>query len=139
MQQKEVNVDMVAVGSSAGWDEPKVMCERRCWEDGFDHFQIASMMVEEKGDLHMVNICESYHNQRQSERKEPQVSGKQWKRLFGMKRSRGELAVGLGAMGLRAQDHDYLRGQEDLRENLLKEAAVAPGLGMEWPECVATQ
>ena len=36
--------------------------------------------------------------------------------------------------GLRAQGHGDLRRQEDLREELLKEAAVALSLGNEWPD-----
>ena len=47
-------------------------------------------MVEENGEVYTRNFCEGCYNLLQDERKEPRVNGKQWKRLVGMKRSRGK-------------------------------------------------
>ena len=48
---------------------------------------------------HTTHFREGCYDVRQDEKKELRVNGKQWKRLVGMKRSRGKLATGLGAQG----------------------------------------
>ena len=75
---------------------PSSSCDRQCWKEGLHHFDVASVVVE-NGELYTINLCESCHNPRQGETKEPKVNGMQWKRLVGLKGSRGTLAAGLGA------------------------------------------
>ena len=48
-----------ALSSSAGWHEPKFMCDRKYREEGFNCFDIAPVMVEDNGELHTINFCES--------------------------------------------------------------------------------
>ena len=43
-----------AASDSAGWYEPKFMCDRRCRKEGFKFYDIASIMVEEDGEPHTI-------------------------------------------------------------------------------------
>ena len=89
-------------------------------------------LEKENQELYAINQCEGGYHLRQDETKEPRANGKQWKHLIGEKRSRGKFALGLGAMRFEHKIMQILRRQEDLRENLLKEAAVALRMGQEW-------
>ena len=64
---------------------------------------------------------ECYHDVRQDDDQ----------RLFGM---RSKLAVGLGAVGFEHKIKEIYAGKKISAKSLLKEAAVALGLGEEWPD-----
>ena len=78
------------------------MCDRQCWEDGF---QSTTVMLEDR--------------QRRA------VNGSQWKRFVAAKRSGGKLAAGHGAMGFEHKVMDIYAGKKICAMNLLKEAVVA--------------
>ena len=65
-----------AVSSSAGWHEPKFMCDRQCGKDGFKFYDITSTMVDDDGGPHIVLFCLTCDNTRQEEMKEPATSGR---------------------------------------------------------------
>ena len=56
VDMEELSFIPSAVSSSAGWHEPQFMCVRQCWKSGFQYFEIASVTVEDDGELHMMNI-----------------------------------------------------------------------------------
>ena len=89
-----------AVNGSAGLHEPEFMCDRQRCQKGFKYYDIASVMVEDSGELHTRNCCRDCYNPRQSERKEPVVNNRLRELLVAAKRSRGKLAVRLGTHGL---------------------------------------
>ena len=62
--------------SSAGLHEPQFMCDRLCRTGGFQYFDIASVMVEESGELHTMNFCEGCYNLSKTRGKELMVNGK---------------------------------------------------------------
>ena len=75
--KEELSFVPIAVSSSAGWHEPKFMCDRQCWKKGFYYFDIASGMVEDTGELYTINLCESCDNLRRGNargRSEPQAT-----------------------------------------------------------------
>ena len=77
-QQNGLNVDMDenneelsfvprAVSDSAGWHEPKLRCDRQCRKEGFKFYEIASIVVEDDGERHTLNLCVTCYNLRQEE------------------------------------------------------------------------
>ena len=46
-----------AVSGSAGWHEPKFMCDKQCRQKSFKYYDIASITVEDNGKLHTINLC----------------------------------------------------------------------------------
>ena len=49
--EDELSFVPCAVSSSARWREPRFKRDQRCWEAGFDYWDIAAVMLEENGDL----------------------------------------------------------------------------------------
>ncbi len=101
------------------------MCHWQCREEGFNHIDIASVMVEE-AELHTITLCKDCLNLRQSERKELVVNSRLWKLPV------AELAVGLGARGLEQKTREICAGKKMYWKRLLTEAAAALSLGKEW-------
>ena len=52
--------------------------------------------------------------------------------MFGEKRSRGNLAVGLGSVGFEHKIKHIYAGKKIFGKNLLKDAGVASSMGKEW-------
>ena len=53
-------VSFRALHKPAGWHEPlrvKYMCDKKCNEQGFKFFEIASTLVEDDGRPHTINLC----------------------------------------------------------------------------------
>ena len=111
--KEELSFITSTMSSSDGWREPK---------EGFNYCNIVSVVVEENGELYTIKFGEGCYNWRQDEREEPRANGQFWKRLVGMKRSRGKLAVDVGAMDLYA-------GRKIYPEESVTEAAVALSSG----------
>ena len=42
---------------TAGWHEPKFMCHKQCWKEGFKYNDMASVKVEDDGVPHTINQC----------------------------------------------------------------------------------
>ena len=101
-------------------------CETGKPKKGFKYHDIASVVVEDNGELRTMNSCRDCYTLRQGERKEPVVNNRTLKLLVAEKRSRGKLASGPGTRGL---EQKIL---EINAKNLLKEAVVAVSLGKEW-------
>ena len=57
--KEELSFVPSAVSCSARWREPKFMCDRPCREEGFPYFDVASVMVEENGELCTINLCDN--------------------------------------------------------------------------------
>ena len=70
-----------AASDSAGWHEIKCKCHRQCWKEGLNICDVASTIVEDDGEPHTINLCPNCYNLTQEERKEPAMSGRQWKIL----------------------------------------------------------
>ena len=85
-----------------------------------------SVTVEDDSEPHATNLCKVCYIVRQSEREEPSANNRTWTTLVAEKRSRGKLAVCLGARGLEQQNPGYLRGRKDRRATV--------SLTKEWPE-----
>ena len=73
------------------------MCDTQCHQNGFKYDDIASVMVEDDGEPHTINLCKCVDNWTQDEKKEPRAHGQQME----LWSSRGKLSAGLGACGLR--------------------------------------
>ena len=99
--------------------------------------QPQGVMVDDNGELNMT--CESCYKLTQGDRKNPKVNGKQWTRLVGFKRSRGKLAVGLGALGIEHKIMDNYVDKKIYAKNLLKEAADPSSPGKRVAGCVSTR
>ena len=78
-EKEELSFVPSAVSRTAGWHEPKLVCDRQCREDGFQVPRHASVMVVDDGEAHTMNHCKVCYNVRQDETKEPRVKGHQWK------------------------------------------------------------
>ena len=63
-----------AVSRSAVWHEPKFMCDKQCWEKGFKYHAIASVIVEDECEPHMINILQKLVHSEQGERKKVAIS-----------------------------------------------------------------
>ena len=113
---KELSFIPSAVSSSADWPEPKFMCDQ---QKGFKYHDIVSVMVEDDGEPHAINLS---------------ANNRTWTTLVGEKRSRGELAVCLGARGLEQQILDIYADEKIYAQSLLKDATEAVSLTKEWPE-----
>ena len=83
-----------AVCDSAGWHEPKSLCDRQCRKEGFKIYEIAGIMVEDDGKRNTINLCKECYNSKQAERKEPEVSGERWRIMVGGKKLSGQ-TIGL--------------------------------------------
>ena len=46
----ESNEELSSLSSAAGWHEPQFMCDRQCQEQGFQNYDIASVMVADDGE-----------------------------------------------------------------------------------------
>ena len=88
-----------AACDSAGWHEPRFMCDRQCRKGGFRFYDIAAIMLEEDGKPHTMSLCRDCYNLRQAERKEPVVSCQRWRIMIGEKSSRSKLSACLEAEG----------------------------------------
>ena len=86
----------IAVSNSAGWHDSKLMCDRQWQDELFQHFDIASVMVDDDGELHLITLRKDCCNLTQGEREEPVANGRPWRLPVVEKRSRGKLAAGLG-------------------------------------------
>ena len=79
-----------AVSDSAGWHEPlKCMCDQKRNEESFKLNDIASILVEDDGKPHKVNLCGHCCNLRLTDRNESKVTHASWKTMIQQKVSRG--------------------------------------------------
>ena len=101
---------------------------------GFKCRDIVPVTVEDDGEPHATNLCKDCYIVRQSEREEPAANNRTWTILVAEKRSRGKLAVCLGARGLEQQILDIYADEKIDAQSLLKDATEAVGLTKEWPE-----
>ena len=102
--------------SFAGPRESGFKCDGRCQREGFKCWYIAAETAEASGELDTCARVAT--NRMRVEKTEPMMNQRQWRRLVGKNRSRGNLAVGSGCLGLDLnQDHGDLRGQEDVPNN----------------------
>ena len=44
---------------------PNSMCDRECRKKSFKYHDIASAMVEDNGELHLINLCKDCYNLRE--------------------------------------------------------------------------
>ena len=51
------NMDGNKCGEQDGSHEPRFMCDRQCWKEGFKYCDIASVMVEDDGEPHTIRLC----------------------------------------------------------------------------------
>ena len=106
------------------------MCDRQCWRKGFKHYDIASVKVEDDGELHTMNVFTDWYNVRPSGSKVPASNNRMWKMLVAHKRSRGTLA----ARGLEQKIMEIHAAKKIYAKNVLKDATEAVSLGKERPE-----
>ena len=55
--KEELSFVASAVSDSAGWHAPKFKCDRQWRKEGFKFYDIASIMVEDDGELHTIHFC----------------------------------------------------------------------------------
>ena len=72
--KEELSFIPSVVSRSAGWHEPKFMCDTQCHKDGFKYDDIASVMVEDDGEPPTKHLCKCVDNLMQDEKKEPGVA-----------------------------------------------------------------
>ena len=65
--REEMSFFCSAVSESAGWYEPKFVCDMQCRKEGFKFYDIASIMVEDDGEPHTINFCMKCYNLRLEE------------------------------------------------------------------------
>ena len=106
------------------------MCDRQCWRKGFKHYDIASVKVEDDGELHTMNLLTDLYNVRPSGSKELAVNNRMWKMLVADKRSRGKLAAGQCSRGLEQKIMEI----HAAKKIYAKDATEAVSLGKERPE-----
>ena len=105
VDKEEFSFVLLAVSCSAGWHEPKFMCDKQCREQGFQYDDTASVIVEDDGELHTINLCRDGYNLREDE-KEPRVSGKE--KASGWRKDTARQVVDWpGCTWSSAQDHGY--------------------------------
>ena len=69
------------------------MCDKECNKEGFKFFDIATMLVEDDGKPHTINLCINCYALRLAERNESEVTNARWKAMVGEKSSRGKLSA----------------------------------------------
>ena len=96
---------------------------QQCREKGFQHFEIAQVMVEDDGAPYTTILCNDCYNLGEGERQEPTTSNKQWKIMLAERRSPGKVSAGLGARGFENKIWECYATKKMFGKRLLEGAA----------------
>ena len=107
--------------------------------EGFQCVENASVMVEDGGAPHTINVCTNCYNVKQNRRKEPMTSNKQWKLVVAEKRSRDKLSAGFGYTKFRNMIWECFAAKRTLAKSLLERRGDGTEIGQTLDRGVAGQ
>ena len=90
------------VSDSAGWREllrVKNTCGKKCEKESFKFYGLASIVEEEDGKPHTINLRTNCSDSRLTESGESKVTNAVWKEMIRQKTSRGRLRAAFGSDG----------------------------------------
>ena len=70
---------------------PIYWCDNRCTEKAVRYWQIASMVVEEGGEAHTINLCQQCYNEQLVQQGKPRLNLWQWRGIVEQKAHRGRI------------------------------------------------
>ena len=66
-------------------------CDKRCSEKAVRYWQFESVMVEEGGEAHTINLCQQCYNEQMVQQGKPRLSSWQWRAVVEKKAHRGRM------------------------------------------------
>ena len=85
------------------------MSDRQCRKERFKICDVASIKVEDDGEPHTVNLCLTYYNFSEEERKETAKSDRRWEIRVGRQELPRQTVGWLGRKRIRKHDVGVLR------------------------------
>ena len=86
LDQEEAEEIAFVPSASANHEAPIYWCDNRCSEKAVRHWQIASVVVEEGGEAHTVNLCQRCYKEQMVHK--PQLKSWQWRAVVERKAHR---------------------------------------------------
>ena len=131
----ELSFNTSAVSRTAGWNEPKFMCDRECRKECFKFYDIASIMVEDDAKSHTINFCMKCYTVGMSRRRKGGTRDRRWKKLVDDKSSRDKVSSCLGARGFENKIWECCAARTMFfPKSLMEEAVTILKLGKRWTE-----
>ena len=69
-------------------------CDNRCSEKAVRYWQFASVVVEEGGEAHTIDLCQQCHNEQMVQQGKPRLNSWQWRAVVERKAHRGRMGNG---------------------------------------------